>query len=220
MLNKAQQALLSFHAQFSSQLHANPRLRWMLWGVAYILVLYVALSVHEWRQVGSDTIAQLQRTSSRLDQLQHQPQWPDRLKQEQQLSAQLRNRLWEAQSESLAEADVQNYLRKLMADHNLANYRPRLAPSERIEIAGEAVIKVTAEVSGSLAADQIDHLLKALADNPKFIAIERFGYASQRAGQLDMLVTVYFLVVEKPSTDAAADATVQPAQDGGTSVVR
>lgn len=215
MLNKLQQSALSLQSQFQSQLHANPRLRWMVWGVAYILVLYFALSVNDWRQAGDETIAQLQRTSAKLDQLQHQTQWPERLKHEQQLGTQLRGRLWEAQSESLADADVQNYLRKLMADHNVLNYRPRLAPSERVEIAGESLIKVTAEISGSLATSQIDHLLKALADNPKFIAVERFGYAPQRAGQLDMLVSVYFLVVDTPTADSAPQKP-----DGGEHATR
>jgi hypothetical protein len=203
MPNKLHQLLLSFNAQLQSQLEANQRLRWMVWGIAYILVLYLALSLHDWRQAGDETIAQLQRTSNKLDQLQHQTQWPERLQHEQQLSTQLRTRLWEAQSESLAEADVQNYLRRLMADHNAANYRPRLAPTEKVEMGGESLIKVTAEVSSSVTADQINHLLKALADNSRFIAIERFGYAPQRGGQFDMMVSAYFLMVEAAPTAAS-----------------
>ncbi len=204
MPNKLLQSLLSFNAQLQSQLQANQRLRWMLWGIAYILILYFALSLSEWRQAGNETIAQLQRTSAKLDQLQHQTQWPERLQHEQELGVQLRTRLWETQSESLAEADVQNYLRRLMTDHNALNYRPRLAPTEKIEIAGQSLIKVTAEVSGSVAASQIDHLLKALADNSRFIAVERFGYSPQRAGQLDMMVTAYFLIVDVASTQGPA----------------
>lgn len=200
MLNKVHQLLLSFNTQLQSQLQGNPRLRWMLWGIAYILILYFALSLNDWRQANDEAIAQLQRTSARLDQLQHQTQWPERLQHEQELGVQLRTHLWETQSESLAEADVQNYLRRLMTDHNALNYRPRLAPTEKIEIAGQALIKVTAEVSGSVASNQIDHLLKALADNPRFIAVERFGYSPQRAGQLDMMVTAYFLIVDAVST--------------------
>jgi hypothetical protein len=90
-----------------------------------------------------------------------------------------------------------------MADHNAANYRPRLAPTEKVEMGGESLIKVTAEVSSSVTADQINHLLKALADNSRFIAIERFGYAPQRGGQFDMMVSAYFLMVEAAPTAAS-----------------
>jgi hypothetical protein len=116
--------------------------------------------------------------------------------------------LWETQSESLAEADAQNYLRQLMTSHNVQNYRPKLAPTEKTELGGVSVLLVTAEVSGSVEAIQIDHLMKSIADNPKIIDIERFSYNPQGGGQLTIQVKMYFLLTE-PSA-------VNQAQAGGT----
>lgn len=211
MLNNVRTQLMPYWLQFNEQLQANQRLRWMIWGIAYIFIFYFSLVLSDWRQEQNQMVEQLQRTSVRLDQLKHQTEWPERWVQEKVVAEKLRVKLWETQSEGLAEADVQNYLRKLMTDHSAQNYRPRLASPERITLGGEELIKVTAEVTGSVVVGQIDHLLKALADNPKRISIEQFNYLPQSNGQLTMHLAVYFLVsaapVEIQQSQGAADVT-------------
>jgi hypothetical protein len=204
MLNSLRAQLMPYWLQYQEQLQSNQRLRWMMWGIAYIFVFYFSLVLNDWRQEHNQAVTQLQRTSVKLDQLQHQTQWPERWQQEKAVAEKLRGKLWETQSESLAEADVQNYLRKLMNDHNAQNYRPRLAPTERVNIGGETLIKVAAEVTGAITSAQIDHFMKALADNAKSLEIERFSYSPQRSGQLNMQVSAYFLIVEPPAADASA----------------
>lgn len=204
MLNNLRIQLMPHWLQFQEQLQANQRLRWMMWGIAYIFVFYFSLVLSEWRQEHNQTVTQLQRTSVKLDQLEYQTAWPERWQQEKIVAEKLRSKLWETQSESLAEADLQNYLRKLMNDHNAQNYRPRLAPTERVNIGGETLIKVAAEVTGTIATGQIDHFMKALADNAKSLEIERFSYSPQRSGQLNMQVSAYFLIVLPPAANAPA----------------
>ncbi len=204
MLNNLRTQFTPYWLQFQDQLQANQRLRWMMWGIAYIFIFYFSLVLNDWRQEHNQAVALLERTSARLDQLKHQTQWPERWQQEKAVAEKLRGKLWETQSESLAEADIQNYLRKLMNDHNAQNYRPRLAPTERVTIGGENLIKVTAEVTGAITSTQIDHFMKALADNPKRVEIARFSYSPQRSGQLNMQVAAYFLIAEPSATDAAA----------------
>ncbi|MDR7088702.1 hypothetical protein [Cellvibrio fibrivorans] len=204
MFNNLRAQLMPYWLQLNEQLQANQRLRWMVWGIAYIVIFYFSLVLSEWRQEHSQEVEQLQRTSARLDQLKHQTQWPERLEQEKAVAEQLRTKLWETQSEGLADADVQNYLRKLMTDHGAQNYRPRLAVPERITLGGVALIKVTAEVTGTVEVARIDQLLKTLADNPKSIAIEQFNYHPQSNGQLLMRVSVYFLVSDPPATSTSA----------------
>ncbi|RZA07816.1 MAG: hypothetical protein EOO68_02900, partial [Moraxellaceae bacterium] len=145
MLNNLRTQIAPYWLQFQEQLQANQRLRWMVWGIVYIFIFYFSLVLNDWRLEHNQSVAQLQRTSIRLDQLKHQTQWPERWQQEKAVGEKLRAKLWETQSESLAEADLQNYLRKLMNDHNAQNYRPRLAPTERVTIGGETLIKVAAE---------------------------------------------------------------------------
>ncbi len=225
MLNKLQVLLAPFWLQFQSQLDANQRLRWMMWGVVYIVIFYVGLTLGEWRDERAQNIEMLSRTSIKLNQLEHQTQWSERWAKEKDVATGLRAKLWETQSESFAEADVQNYLRRLMTDHNVQNYRPRLAPTERIELGGETLIKVTAEVSGSVAIDQIDHLLKVVADNPKLLDIQRFNYGAQRGGQLDFMLAVYFVITDqqdvlnKPVLDQQA-APAKATEKDGENVVR
>lgn len=215
MQNKFLAMLQLLWIQFQEQWQANQRLRWLLWSVVYIVIFYIGLVLNDWRQLHNETVTQLQRTSVRLDQLQHQTQWSERLQHEHAVGEKLRAKLWEAQSDNLAEADLQNFLRKIMTGHGMQNYRPRLAPTERVNLGGESVIKVAAEVSGAVAVGQIDHLMKALADNPKSLSIERFNYNPQAGGQLTLHIAAYFLVTKPSEVVSSADSL-----SGGADVVR
>jgi hypothetical protein len=215
MQNKFLIMLQPLWMQLREQWQANQRLRWLVWSVVYIVLFYVGLVLNDWRQLHNEAVAQLQRTSVKLDQLQHQTQWSERWQHEQVVGEKLRAKLWEAQSDNLAEADLQNFLRKIMTGHGMQNYRPRLAPTERVSLGGESVIKVTAEVSGVVAVGQIDHLMKALADNPKSLSIERFNYNPQAGGQLTMHIVAYFLVAKSSEAVSSADSL-----SGGADAVR
>lgn len=199
--------------QFQAQLQANQRLRWMLWGIAYIFILYFGLTLSEWRQDHNQEIAQLQRTSVKLDRLKSQTQWPERWEQEKSVAEKLRAKLWSAESASLAEADVQNYIRNLMTSYETQNLRLRLGPTEVVALGGENFTKVTADVTGVLGAQQIDQLLNLMAQSPKALVVERFSYAPQRGEQISMLVSAYFLIVAKPAVQVesgASNATAAP----------
>lgn len=193
--------------QVQAQAQANQRLRWLLWGVAYIFVLYFGLTLSEWRQEHNQEVTKLQRTSIKLDRLKNQTQWPERLQQEKTAAEQLHAKLWTAESASLAEADMQNYVRRLMSSYETQNLRLRLGPTEVVALGGANFTKVTADVSGVLDVQQIDQLLNLMAQSPKVLVLERFSYAAQRGQQISMLVSAYFLIAEKSTSDSSAGAS-------------
>lgn len=205
MFEQLHKTLYPHWLQLQQQTAANPRLRWMLWGVLYIFFLYFALSLGEWRAEQQQAINQLQRTAQKLDQLEAQTEWPERLATEQQTGQQLSERLWKAQSAGLAEADLQNFLRQQINSYQGDGLRLRLAPTEPITLGGESLFKVSAEVTAVIQASQIDALIRALAEDKRALVVERFSYSSQRGGQLSFLVAAYFLQIDESSggTDAA-----------------
>ncbi len=202
MLDSLHKALLPHWLQFQQQANANPRLRWMLWGILYIFLMYFALSLGEWRAEQAQSINQLQRTAIKLAQLETQTEWPQRWADEKQVSEQLNKRLWKATTPGLAEADLQNYLRNLLNNHNADGVRLRLAPTETLVIGGESLFKVSAEVSGVIGSTRINALMRAMAEHPQILLVERFSYSPQRAGQLSLLVTGYFSAAEEPASEA------------------
>lgn len=206
MLDNLQKLLLPYWLQLQQQAGANPRLRWMLWGVLYIFLIYFALSLGEWRAGQQQGINQLQRTAMKLEQLESQTEWPQRWVAEKEIGAQLQQRVWKAKTIGLAEADLQNYLRSLVNNHNGDGLRLRLAPTETVVIGGESLFKVSADVSAVLNIAQIDNLMRSMAEHPQALLVERFGYSAQRSGQLNMLVTAYFSSAE---TDNDAEAGAQ-----------
>lgn len=185
--------------QLQQQTATNPRLRWMLWGVVYIFLLYFALSLGDWRAEQQQSINQLQRTSLKLNQLEAQTQWPEHLLAEQQIGQQLSERLWKAKSPGLAEADLQNYLREQINNHQGEGLRLRLAPTETLAVGSKTLFKVSVEVSAVIQVTQIDALMRALAEDQRALVVERFSYSPQRSGQLGLLVTTYFLAVDESS---------------------
>lgn len=202
MFDNLHKALLPHWLQLQQQASANPRLRWMLWGVLYIFLMYFALSLGEWRAEQAQSINQLQRTAIKLEQLESQTEWPQRWADEKQVSEQLNKRLWKATTPGLAEADLQNYLRNLMNNHNADGVRLRLAPTETLVIGGETLFKVSADVSGVIGSAQINSFMRAMAEHPQVLLVERFSYSPQRAGQLSLLVTGYFSAAEEPAAEA------------------
>jgi len=206
MFNNLRPHIEKARLQFQVQWQANQRLRWMLWGIAYIFVIYFGLTLGEWRQERNDHVAQLQRTSVKLERLKTQTQWPERWQQEKGLAEKLTARLWTAESGSLAEADLQNYIRRVMVTLDAQNLRLRLAPTEVVELGGQSFTKVTADVTGVIKAQQIDQLLNVMAQSPKALVVERFGYAPQRAEQFSLLLSAYFLIVDKSTSSAEKGA--------------
>lgn len=201
MLDSLHKALLPHWLQFQQQANANPRLRWMLWGILYIFLMYFALSLGEWRAEQAQSINQLQRTAIKLEQLESQTEWPQRWVDEKQVSEQLNQRLWRATTPGLAEADLQNYLRLLMNTHDVEGLRLRLAPTETLVLGGETLFKISADVSGLIDSAQINLLMRAIAEHPQVLLVERFSYGPQRAGQLNLLVTGYFSAVEESASE-------------------
>lgn len=199
MFERLHKILYPHWLQLQQQTAANPRLRWMLWGVLYIFLLYFALSLGEWRAEQQQAISQLQRTAQKLEQLKSQTEWPERLVAEQQAGQQLSERLWKAQSAGLAEADLQNFLRQQLNSYQGDGLRLRLAPTESITLGGESLFKVSTEVTAVIQASQIDAFTRALAEDNRALVVERFSYSPQRGGQLSFLVTAYFLQIDESS---------------------
>lgn len=213
MLNSMRPHIEKAWLQFQVQWQANQRLRWMLWGITYIFVFYFSLTLSDWRQERSQHIEQLQRTSVKLEHLKTQTLWPERWQQEKELAEKLNAKLWTAESSSLAEADLQNYIRKVMVVLDAQNLRLRLAPTEVVELGGQSFTKVTADVTGVVKTQQIDQLLNVMAQSPKALVVERFGYSPQRAEQFSLLLSAYFLITDKAAADTekgAQNATVAP----------
>ncbi|WP_331351941.1 hypothetical protein [Cellvibrio sp. UBA7671] len=203
MLENLQKTLLPYWFQLQQQTNGNPRLRWMLWGVLYIFLIYFALSLGEWRAGQVQSINQLQRTAAKLDQLKSQTDWPQRWTAEKAVTTQLRQRLWQAATPALAEADLQNYLRNLANSHSGDALRLRLAPTEMVEVGGETLFKVSAEVSVMILPAQINSFIRSMADNPRMLVVERFGYGAERSGQLNLLVVAYFSAIKLEVNDSA-----------------
>jgi hypothetical protein len=206
MFESLQNLVMPHWHQLVQQAGTNTRLRWMLWAIVYIFLIFIALSLAEVRQKQARTITQLQRTAERLEQLESQTDWPQRLAGEQTAAIQLRKRFWMANTPGLAEADLQNYLRGLANEQSGDGLRLRLAPTESISIGDVTLFKVSADMSVMINPLRINSFIKSMANDSRILVVDRFGYGAQRSGQVNILVTAYFL----PSAPAGGDDVNAP----------
>ncbi len=169
--------LLEQGRQFGLQWQESSRLRWMLWGVLYIILFYTALMMTDWKDELSDSVVRLQQTKSNLWQLETQTQWPERLRQEQAVTKQLEQRFWQAKSQGLAEADFQTYLRRQLSAYQVQHLRIQLAPTQVVELAKVSLWQVSAEVSGSMDVSVVNQLLSEQAAHNKTLVLDRFEVA-------------------------------------------
>lgn len=212
MLDGLQQTLSPHWLQLQQQCANNPRLRWMLWGILYLFLIYIALVLGEWRVQGESSIKQLQRTAIKLEQLENQTNWEQRWIDEKAITGQLLSRLWKADTEALAEADFQNYLRKLFSDHGSDAFQLRLAPTEVLNVGNKTLFKVSADVSAMIPSTRIDSFIVAMAEKPQVLVVERFGYGAQRSGQVNLLASAFFIASDKSDESAQARLPVEENQ--------
>jgi len=175
--------------QLSEQWQATPRLRWMIWAVVYIVLLYLALLLQNWSASISEQVYRVERSFTSMQNLQAQTQWSSRLQAEAALAEQLRKKYWRAASKGLAEADFQKHIKQLFAQLATERLRIKMAPTET---EGELWV-VKLEASGALDTERVDELMAKLASSDRYIAVERFNYSPQRGGQASFILAGYFL---------------------------
>ncbi|MBI2382253.1 MAG: hypothetical protein HYV16_15980 [Gammaproteobacteria bacterium] len=101
----------------SQEWHANARLRLGVWLIAGVVCLYLWLVLHDARIAAYKALTAEQVRAEKMLRLSGQSQWLERSKAAKAMHMSLQAELGRAQSVGLAQAQVQSWLRGLLAPH-------------------------------------------------------------------------------------------------------
>ncbi|MBW0008282.1 MAG: hypothetical protein JO335_11295 [Sphingomonas sp.] len=183
----------------------NPRLHYGVLAILAILVLGSWLGIedsHRRAQSASDTASQYLVT---LRRLAGQTEWRKRSETVGSLRAQIENRLWDVESDGLAQANFQDLIAKFAERNKLE------ATDIRVEIVAAAsastkLRQMTASFSGRFDGEKLQNFLADLARDRHLLVVDRLRIETIPLPKYVMAVTTYL----RAGAAASAGATAAP----------
>lgn len=174
------------------ELRKNTRLRLGIWLIVAILIIYTITLANDeqkrWQQEYHTAATRL----TQLQQLLQQTQWNQHANQAKSLIEQLEAKLWQAETQGLAQASFQKWLNDKIQAAKIENTNLQIEPALLLTTP-ENIWRVTARLQGNFVAKQLDSLLLSIATNPQMIILENVeirGKAYQP--KFSLIIHAYF----------------------------
>ena len=188
-------ALLRLFEEFRSEFAANARLRGGVWAIAVVLLFYLVLVQSERLSTARDQFAAEAERLARAGTLLQRRDWPQLLEAERSATAELEGAFWQAETQGLAQAQLQAALAGIAGSLNLRNVRIQpglIQPAPNMP----GVWRVQAQFSASHSSGEQLQALYALATHPKKLVVDRLDMNRGRAG-LVLILSAYFVGIEE-----------------------
>jgi hypothetical protein len=173
------------------EIRNNHRLRWGIWAILGISASYGVLLLEDWRIELENEYQNVSRRWQQVQQVVSQPEWPRRDQQAREQYSQLQSRLWQANTQGLAQASLQSWLDGKAKQVGLQNHTIRVDPAITLDKVN--VWQVKAQLEAEFQQDRLFDLLLLLAESPQWIVVERLDISqTTRQTRLQMWVVAYF----------------------------
>lgn len=190
-LAKSRVLVREYSNAFKKELDENQRMVSMIWGIGYLVILYLIVGLYEYNQTLAQKFSRLEKEAARISGVHDVSLWRTRLETEQTLHDALLDGCWSARSERLASADVQTRLQDITSEHELENSRLNMAKAESHEFDQGTFWLIRGNVSGRIDRGRVAPLVEAIESNDDLFVIEQIRYVhSKTGGSLDMTVAV------------------------------
>ena len=191
-------------AQLRRDLAGNARLRLGVWIIAALALAFAVLAQIERLADARAEYAAQARQLAAVDAVLARRDWPDLLAREREANALLAERFWRADSEGLAQAQLQEALAGIAERISLRN--PRIRASLGEPVPGlPGVCRVQAELNTEYPRGADLRLVHALSTFEKKLVAERLLLGRQ-ISRVSATVSAYFLAADGKSP-CAADAS-------------
>lgn len=186
------------------ELRGNARLRWMVFGVFSIFLLYIALVLDDWRAEVVADYQPLAVREARLEELAGNidVDFKAYYDSQQAANAELREQFWRSTSQGLAGAELQSWLRRLAREHRLGKMRLDLSDARPVADIDDPVWRLEAEMSGELLPHDARALAVSLANSDRKLRVERLNYAPQRGDRFSIRLQAFFLIEPAGDVDS------------------
>lgn len=189
--------------QIRRDLAANARLRLGVWIIAALAFAFAALAQIERLAEARAEYAAQARQLAAVDAVLARRDWPELLAREREANSRLAERFWRADSEGLAQAQIQEALAGIAERIGLRNPRIRAGLGEPVP-GLPGVCRVRAELSTEYPPGADLRLVHALATFEKKLLAEQLLLGRQMS-RVSATVAAYFLAADGKSP-CAADA--------------
>jgi hypothetical protein len=190
---------------FERETQKNPRIHLGFLGILAILLLGLVFQIEDGDghvQVQIDADAQQLATMRRLA---GQAEWQARRETVQRLRVQLESRLWEAESDGLAQANFQDLIGKFARDANIQHV------DTHVEIVNASpgsqnYRQMSATVTGSFSAPAFQKFLASLDTDGHILAVDRLKVETTPVPRFEMLLSTFLRPNGQPDaskTDAS-----------------
>lgn len=184
-------ALMRLLQGFQEEFAVNARLRAGVWVVVVVLLFYLALVQSDRVTVAFDGYAAEAGRLARADALLQRQDWPQLLEAEQAANQALEGAFWQADTQGLAQAQLQAALAGIASSLELRNVRIQPGVTQPVpDVPG--VWRVQAQFSASHDSGAQLHALHVLATHPKKLLIDRIEMVRGRA-RLVIILSAYFV---------------------------
>lgn len=136
---------------------------------------------------------QLLQRERKYEELQAGTDWARLGESELNRQARIEGHIWQAETIELAAADLQTSIRKLVNEKVQA---VRIQVAEPNWLQEAQLWRVSAEISGRAAGDEVQSLMLAMEQQQPPFMIERFSFAPGRGGVLLMQLSIYVALKE------------------------
>ena len=181
----------------AAELAGNARLRWGVWLILGIVLLYCVLvqsdrvaAVHDEYAAEADRLAKAEILLQRQD-------WPELLEAERKTHRALKAVFWEAKTEGLAQAKLQGALTGAVEGLALRKPRIRSGVSQPVpDLPG--IWRVQTRLDAAYRPGVELQVLHALATHPKKLIVDRLELRRRRRqdSYLTLILSAYFVGVE------------------------
>ena len=198
-MNALRQAL----ARAAAELRSNGRLRAGLWLIAGLLLAFGLTIQADRLAEAAAGHAQETRLLAGVQSALERRDWPELLAQEEEINAELATGFWQADTEGLAQAQLQQALRDLAERLELRNPRIRAGLTRAVpEMPG--VCQVQARFRAQYRPGGELRLLYALATSERKLVAEQLNL-NRRNTIITTIVSAYFLGLEAAGCGAEDD---------------
>ena len=187
-------ALEQLKARSQAELTANPRLRAGLWLALGIALLWVLLAQAERVALAYDEYAAEAGRLAEAQALLNRQDWGQLLAAEHSASEALREAFWQAETQGLAQAQLQAALTEIASRLDFRNARVQLGLNQPLPEA-PGFWQVQAQLTGQYSPGMELQALHAIATHPKKLVADRLDLDRSRSRML-LTVSAFFFGIE------------------------
>ena len=180
----------------AAELAANARLRGGVWLILGILLVYCILVQSERLDTAQRDYAAEAGRLAKAEHLLEGQDWPALLEAEREAHREIESRLWQAETEGLAQAKLQDALGGAIQNLDLRGPRIQSGTSQPVpDLPG--VWRVQTRLDAGYRRGVEPRVLHALATYPKKLIVDRLDlHQRRRSSRLMLILSAYFVGVE------------------------